>query len=103
MTDTRIDFLTGPDWTSEKHSTYSVRYLNGRKIHVITSIDFMTAEMPVTGNKIYWAVMTQFSSLEGARGKKFGFTYRTSQMSGPSLMERAMQDLIPDDNQGVPF
>lgn len=106
---TQTDFLAGKQWTSEGHKNKSIRYFNGRKYEVHTSHSFMSATHTWRGetHQIYWlqwyrAVYLADEPIKIVGGWKT-FTSRSVPMDGPSLMGRALNDMVPDDMQAIPF
>ena len=104
---THVDTITGSDWMSEKHSNTVTRYFNGRKYTVLVGHNFMTAFPPSPESRmgtLYWMQFTQYVTLanEWSRASS-SFRTRSIPTPGPSVLQRTIDNMVPDDMQAVPF
>lgn len=106
---TVVTIADAPTYESESHTNYVTRYFNGRRFDSIVEHHFMSCEVGADtpeAERIYWLIRAQFTTIKGIRPftyTKIGFTHAQQSMTGPSVLRRAMNAMIPGDNQEVPF
>ncbi len=100
---TTIEYRTGVDWTVEAHETTSVRYFNGRRYHTVKTVNLFSHNFPITHDVMYWTSVNHFVMVDNP--KYHGLSFRSVHVNNAERHAhlRAMDDLIPDDNQAVPF
>lgn len=103
MTGTTVDQIHGEGWASESHSTHYVRYFMGRKYYVIDGHNFMSTKVTLGGNEIFWMKFTRYIAIHTPVYAKVSFRSNSVSMNGPSLTRRAIDAMIPDDIQAIPF
>lgn len=104
MYGTKVDYLADPEYTSEQHSTHYVRYFMGHKYYIVENHNFMTAPKPRSFGvgTMYWTIFNRYISIYGG-GPKISFRQKFIYHTGPSVMQRTIDALVPDDIQAVPF
>lgn len=89
----------------ETHHTQTVRYFNGRKYVTTTHHDFYEfiseGEYGTPAGHTF-AVYFRYVSANGGL-RKIGHVYKQIHNAGPTNLMRTMRDMVPADDQSVPF
>lgn len=103
MQGTRVETISGGKWISETHSNHYRRYFNGQRYYVVETHSFMSSWDTWDGHTMYWLHFVRYISLDNKTYRKVSFSRRSVPMSGPSISQRTIDALIPDDIQTIPF